>query len=75
MAIINSDPTSGKKELELMNKHDHVPVAIKEEFNLPKEMKDNEVNFAEVRKRDLSQSIKSPVWSGQEVLQVSMNMQ
>ena len=53
---------------------DHIPDEIKEEFNLPKDMKGKVVDFNEVRLRDAAVAIKHPTWSGQEVLSTSLSM-
>lgn len=69
--IITDFSQGTSMEEELMNK-DHIPDDIKQEFNLPEDMLDNEVDFKEVRVHDASMAIKHPVWSGQEVLQDSL---
>lgn len=43
---------------------DNIPDEIKAEFGLPENMKENEVNFNEVRMHDATTAIKHPTWSG-----------
>ena len=57
------------------NSKDHIPDDIKNTFNLPKDMTGLEIDFEEVRKIDASFKRRQPQWSGQEVLELSLNME
>lgn len=46
----------------------HIPDQIRNEFNLPQDMQNRDVDFREVRKMDSLMPIKHPEWSGQDVL-------
>ena len=52
-----------------------MPDEVKGEFGLPEDMQDYEINFSEVRIHDASKATKNLVWSGQEVLSTSLNME
>jgi hypothetical protein len=56
------------------NKQDEVSDDIRAEFDLPENIMDNKVNFNEVRRSDVTKKRKSPVWSGQDVMCVSYNL-
>ena len=49
-------------------KPDEIPVNIRKEFDLPKQMEIYEVNFNQVRKFDASKKRNTPIWSGQDVI-------
>ena len=51
----------------------HIPMEIRQEFNLPKDMHNRDVDFKEVRIQDAVAAIKTLEWSGQEVLATSIN--
>ena len=53
---------------------DNIPPEIREEFNLPEDMKGQEIDYSEIRIRDVQIAIKYPTWSGQDVLSTSLNM-
>ena len=53
---------------------DHVPKEIKDTFGLPKNMADYEIDFDEVRRSDAQYKRRTPVWSGQEVLDLGLNI-
>ena len=72
--IIATKAASGDQLEGLLGKG-HVPEEIRAEFGLPEDMRDKEVDFTEVRVRDLSAAIRHPIWSGQEVLPTSLNME
>ena len=55
-------------------KCDHVPQAFKEAFNLPKDMSKYDIDFNEVRQTDALFKRRTPVWSGQAVLDLTLNM-
>lgn len=45
-------------------KHQYIPKEIMEEFNLPKDMMQDTVNFDEVISQDCNVKRKTPYWSG-----------
>ena len=62
-----------KERLKQFMANGHIPQQIRDEFNLPQDMRNRDVDFYEVRIMDSLSSIKYPVWSGQDVLATSMN--
>jgi hypothetical protein len=55
--------------------HEYIPQDLKKELDLPGNLRENSVNFNEVIKRDCSVKRKTPVWSGQDVLETGLNME
>mmetsp|Transcript_20793 Transcript_20793/g.25444 ORF Transcript_20793/g.25444 Transcript_20793/m.25444 type:complete len:97 (+) Transcript_20793:104-394(+) len=53
---------------------DNIPDNIKQDFNLPKDMSGLEIDFAEVRTVDSMFKCRKPEWSGQDVLDLHLNM-
>lgn len=49
-------------------KHEHIPLEIKVEFDLPEDIGNDYVNFDQVIRSDCSRKRKTPTWSGQDVL-------
>lgn len=45
---------------------------MREELDLPKTIGKNEINYTEVRIKDCNIKRKTPVWSGQDVLEDSL---
>ena len=61
------------KRLE-KNVGDEIPVEIREELDLPKNMGNmNTIDFVTVREKDCNVKRKTPYWSGQDVLMDSLN--
>lgn len=54
-------------------KPDEIPVNIRKEFDLPKQMDFYEVNFHQIRKHDASKKRNTPIWSGQDVIPDKLN--
>jgi hypothetical protein len=52
--------------------NDEIPKALREELDLPKSLGKNEVNYTEVRIKDCNVKRKTPLWSGQDVLEDSL---
>jgi len=52
--------------------YDEIPKQLREELDLPKNMGKNEVNYTEVRIKDCMVKRKTPLWSGQDVLEDSL---
>lgn len=48
----------------LAKKVDHIPQAIRDEFNLPEDMSTFKLNYHEVRQQDAGLKRKVSVWSG-----------
>ena len=71
------EPSKGdikfNKKLEKLMDNGHIPEHVRIELNLPKDMRDREVDYKEVHKMDLLTAIKRPEWSGQDVLVSSLN--
>ena len=53
---------------------DHIPWDIKKAFTLPDDMTNLEIDFLEVRKVDAQFKKRTPIWSGQDVLETALNM-
>ena len=53
---------------------DNVPEDLKIAYNLPKDMINYDIDFEQVRTTDALFKRRKPVWSGQEVLTLSLNM-
>lgn len=53
-------------------KGDHIPKALRDELDLPDDLEGNEINFAEVRRKDANVKRRRPLWSGQDVLDVGL---
>ena len=53
---------------------DYVPADIKKEFDLQQDMTSYEIDFELVRNNDAQFKKRLPVWSGQEVLDVGLNI-
>lgn len=51
---------------------DEIPKHVREELDLPKTIGKNEINYTEVRIKDCNIKRKTPVWSGQDVLEDSL---
>ena len=62
-----------KNEFVHLLANGHIPKSIRDEFGLPKDMSNRDVDFFEVRTMDAQLSIKHPEWSGQDVLVTSIN--
>lgn len=62
-----------KKLFEEMGKKDCVPDEIRKEFDIPDDLGENAIDFNEVRRSDAARKRKVPVWSGQDVLCISLN--
>lgn len=63
------------KESKLLEKNvgDEIPLEIREELDLPKNMGKNQIDFVTVRDKDCNVKRKTPFWSGQDVLMDSLN--
>lgn len=55
-----------------MNKP-YIPLDVKAELNLPDNLEENVINFNEILKKDCNRKRKTPMWSGQEVLETGLN--
>lgn len=64
----------GGKNIDPRQKVDNIPNELKVAFNLPKDMLGLEIDFLEVRMVDAQFKKRVPVWSGQEVLEQTLNM-
>jgi hypothetical protein len=53
-------------------KHEYIPKDIKLEFDLPDDLGGDTVNYTEVIKADCNRKRKTPMWSGQDVLEVGL---
>lgn len=53
---------------------DYVPEEIKKEFDLNRDMSQYEIDFVLVRTHDAQFKKRQPTWSGQEVLDIGLNM-
>ena len=53
---------------------DNVPEDMKKAFNLPRDMSSYEIDFDQVRIVDASFKRRTPIWSGQEVLDLTLNI-
>lgn len=73
--ILVTNQASGinTEKLGILNKGNEINKELKEEFNLPDDMESNTINYTEVRKRDCSVKRKTPIWSGQDVLEINLN--
>ena len=61
--------------LAQLNAGNHIPQEIKDAFSLPKNIKkDYEIDFEQVRIADASLKRRTPIWSGQEVLDTGLNI-
>lgn len=56
------------------NFKDNVPEDLRKTLKLPKDMQNYEIDFDEVRRDDAQFKRRKPVWSGQEVLDLTLNM-
>ena len=56
-----------------IKKLDAIPDELRKELNLPKDMKGFEIDFNEVRMKDSSLKRRKFIWSGQDVLEYSLN--
>lgn len=52
----------------------YIPETLRKELDLPGDLEENQVNFNEVIKKDCSIKRVTPIWSGQEVLDIGLNM-
>ena len=53
---------------------DHIPQYIKDDFKLPKDMSGLDIDYVEVRAVDAMFKRRQPEWSGQDVLDLHLNM-
>ena len=58
--------------IDKLNEGDSIPLEIRKEFNLPKDMKGFEIDFTEVRMKDASLKKNLFTWSGQDILENSL---
>lgn len=65
------EPTIG---VSIKSKGDHIPQELKDAFNLPTGI-DYEIDFDQVRIVDNMFKKKMPVWSGQDVLDIGLNLE
>jgi hypothetical protein len=56
-----------------MMKKDCVPDELRKEFDIPDDLGENAIDFNEVRRSDAARKRKAPIWSGQDVLCISLN--
>lgn len=47
-----------------IRKGEYIPKEIQQEFDLPADLEENQINFNEVIKKDCSRKRKTPMWSG-----------
>ena len=66
------DQAAGK---DPRDRRDNVPAEIKQAFNLPSDMRGLDIDFLQVRLVDAQFKRRQPVWSGQDVLDVSLNLE
>lgn len=64
-----------KKAKVQRGKHEYIPSEIKTEFDLPDDLGEDTVNFTEVIKSDCNRKRKTPMWSGQDVLEIGLTTQ
>ena len=60
----NDENNCIQKKLSKLTEKSHIPDYIFEEFNLPQDMRNRDVDFKMVSIIDSMQAIKRPVWSG-----------
>ena len=53
-----------KEKIDELMALGHIPDDVRKEFNLPRDMRNRDVDFKEVRIQDAIAAIKTPVWSG-----------
>ncbi len=51
----------------------YIPLDVKAELNLPDNLEGNVINYNEILKKDCNRKRKTPMWSGQEVLETGLN--
>jgi len=62
------------READPRKSDDYVPESLKKAFNLPKNMKNYEIDYEQVRLVDAQFKRRVPIWSGQEVLDINLNI-
>jgi len=55
------------------SKQEYVPLELRQELDLPADMEENKINFQQVISKDCSIKRKTPLWSGQDVLDIGLN--
>ena len=73
-ALLDSDTYTKNGEKDPRNFKDNVPDEFREVFHLPKDMSNYEIDFEQVRYTDSLFKRRLPEWSGQEVLDLTLNM-
>jgi len=51
----------------------YIPVEYQEELNLQNDLGTNVINFNEILLKDCNVKRKTPIWSGQDVLEIGLN--
>ena len=69
--ILRQNATTGR--ILDRNKGDEIPIELRKELDLPKQIGNNFVDFNEVRIKDCNIKRKTPTWSGQDVLNDGLN--
>ena len=73
-ALWDKDDEPSKMMRDPRMDEDNVPDDLKKIFNLPKDMSNYEIDFEQVRLVDASFKRRVPTWSGQEVLDLTLNI-
>lgn len=60
------------KKFQPMPKHEHIPLEVKKEFDLPEDIGEDQVSWESVIKADYIKKRQTPIWSGQDILTVGL---
>ena len=69
----NEQEVKAEMIFDSLNKKDEICDDIRQEFELPDDIKGNKIDFNEVRRSDVARKRRTPTWSGQDVLCISYN--
>ena len=58
--------------IDILNEGDSIPPEVRNEFNLPKDMKGFEIDFNEIRMKDAALKKNIFTWFGQDILEYSL---
>jgi len=61
-----------QKPLLMTSKNDEIPNDLREELELPRPLGKHSIDYTEVRNKDCHVKRKTPIWSGQDVLEDSL---
>lgn len=71
MKIISSKEETKKADVNLAH-FSEIPQELREELDLPSNLGALEIDFNQVREKDINRKKKTPIWSGQDVLESSL---